>query len=91
MLPPNISKSTLIIMTLTCFAISLSQAEAMGSHRHNGGVLAPSASPYALLAPVTISRDQNEGRAAFQGRSSLCPTGDYKRPTDAGLRCKPAQ
>ena len=91
MRPTIISKSMFLVTTLACVAINASQAEAMGSHRHNGGVLAPSASPYALLAPVTISRDPNEGRAAFQGRASFCPGGDYETPNDAGLRCKPAR
>jgi hypothetical protein len=92
MRPTNISKSLFLVTTLASFAISVSQAEAMGSgQRHNGGVLAPSASPYALLAPITISRDPNEGRAAFQGRSTMCPMGEYEIPTAAGLRCKPAR
>ena len=92
MRPTNISKSMLIVTTLSCFAINVPRAEAMGSgQRHNGGVLSPSASPYALLEPVTISRDPNEGRAAFQGRSSLCPAGEYEIPTETRLRCRPAR
>jgi hypothetical protein len=88
----NIGKSMLIVTTFACFAINVSQAEAMGSgQRNNGGVLSPSASPYALLAPITISGDPNEGRAAFQGRSSLCPAGEYEIPTGTRLRCKPAR
>jgi hypothetical protein len=90
MRPTNIRKSMLIVTTLACFAVNVPQAEAMGSgQRHNGGVLSSSASPYALLARVTISRDPNEGRAAFQGRSSLCPAGEYETATDFGGRCKP--
>jgi hypothetical protein len=92
MRPTNVSKSLLTITTLACFAISVSQAEAMGSgQRHHGGVLSPSASPYALLEPVTISRDPNGGRAAFQGRSSLCPAGEYEIQSETGLHCKPAR
>jgi hypothetical protein len=87
----NTSKSMFMVTALACFALYASQAEAMGGHRPHRGVLAPSASPYALLSPIIISRDPNQGRAAFQGRPSSCPAGEEEISTDAGLGCRPVR
>jgi hypothetical protein len=54
------------------------------------GVLAPSASPYAILAPSTVANTPGgEGRAAFEGRPSQCPPGAHEVAARSGLRCKP--
>jgi hypothetical protein len=87
-------KALLIAATLASLAFGASQAGALasslpGASGGQSGILAPSASPYALLAPVTISRDPNEGRAAFQGRASLCKAGETEIATDFGWRCRP--
>jgi hypothetical protein len=75
------------------FALGAWRADAMASSLPGpggqSGILAPAASPYALLAPVTITRDPNEGRAAFQGRPSTCRSGEIKVATDFGWRCRP--
>lgn len=87
----NFGRSLFII---AAFALGAAQAGASasslpGANGGGGGVLAPAASPYALLAPVTISRDPNEGRAAFQGRGSTCRYGEVEVATDFGWRCRP--
>jgi hypothetical protein len=88
----NATRKTLSIgAALACLALGASQAGAMGGSRHgHGGVLSPSASPYALLAPVTLENTPGgEGRAAFQGRPSLCPPGSYEAGGAGGTRCVP--
>ena len=78
------------------WAICASQAIAAGasipgaSGSSHGGVLAPSASPYAILAPSTLENTPGgEGRAAFEGRPSLCHPGSHEIATNSGLRCAP--
>jgi hypothetical protein len=78
------------------WAICASQAIAAGasipgaSGSSHGGVLAPSASPYAILAPSTLANTPGgEGRAAFEGRPSLCQPGSYEVATNSGVRCMP--
>jgi hypothetical protein len=90
----DIGKALFIVATAASLAFCAPHAGALasslpGASGGQSGVLAPAASPYALLAPVTISRDPNEGRAAFQGRASLCRPGETEVATDFGWRCKP--
>jgi hypothetical protein len=89
-------KGLLIIAMASCVVLGAFDASAAGSASRpsgggsQGGVLAPSASPYAILAPITLSNTpKGEGRAAFQGRPSLCPPGEHEIATDFGWRCKP--
>jgi hypothetical protein len=67
-----IGKAMIIVATATCLALGAGQAGAMGgASGSQSGDLAASASPYALLAPVTVAQTPGgEGRAAFEGYSS---------------------
>ena len=92
----SIGKIILFVATMTPWAICSSQAFAAGvgipgsSGSSHGGVLAPSASPYAVLAPSTLENTPGgEGRAAFEGRPSLCHAGSHEIATNSGLRCMP--
>jgi hypothetical protein len=91
----SIGRTIFYIATAAAFAIGASQASASGvgipgGSGSQGGVLAPAASPYALLAPVTLENTPGgEGRAAFEGRPSLCPPGAHEIATNSGIRCKP--
>ena len=78
----HIAKAMFIVATATCVALGARQAGAMGgANGSQSGDLAASASPYALLAPVTVAQTPGgEGRAAFDGNSSTsapspCPPG----------------
>jgi hypothetical protein len=78
----------IIAMAAACVAFGAAQVQAM-----TGSPLAPGASPYAILAPVTVSPTLgNEGRAAYDGNpsgsSSRCPPGASEVATNSGLRCK---
>src|ERR1700733_5291643 len=68
----HIGKAVFIVATATCLALGAGQAGAMGgANGSQSGDLAASASPYALLAPVTVAQTPGgEGRAAFEGYSS---------------------
>lgn len=89
-----VGKTILGVAAVAACAVFVSQASA-GSVAIPGtgsqsGVLAPSASPYAILAPVTLENTPGgEGRAAFEGRPSLCPPGAHEVAANSGLRCKP--
>jgi hypothetical protein len=82
-----------IITIAAACALGASNASAASSipgPSGQGGVLAPAASPYALLAPVTLANTPGgQGRAAFEGRPSLCLRGEHEIPTDFGMRCRP--
>jgi hypothetical protein len=69
----NIGRAMLIAATAACLALWAGQADAMGgASGSQSGDLAASASPYALLAPVTVAQTPGgEGRAAFEGYSSF--------------------
>jgi hypothetical protein len=68
---------------------SIAASSIPGSSKPQGGVLAPAASPYAILAPVTLENTPGgEGRAAFEGRPSTCRSGAHEIATNSGLRCK---
>ena len=90
-----IGKTILGVAVAAACAIGASQAGAAGvgipgSSGTHGGVLAPAASPYAILAPSTLENTPGgEGRAAFEGRPSLCPPGAHEVATNSGLRCRP--
>jgi hypothetical protein len=88
-------KALLITATASWVVLVVLNASAAGSASRpsgggsQGGVLASSASPYAILAPATLSNTPGgEGRAAFQGRPSLCHAGEHEIATDFGWRCK---
>ena len=68
-----ISKAMLVAATAACLALGAGQAGAMGGATGSqSSNLAPSASPYAILAPVTVTQTPGgEGRAAFEGYSSF--------------------
>ena len=91
----SIGKTILGVAVAAACAIGASQASAgsvaiPGPSGTPGGVLAPSASPYAILAPTTLENTPGgEGRAAFEGRPSVCAPGAHEVATNAGLRCKP--
>jgi hypothetical protein len=93
----SIGKTILGAAVAAACAICASQASAAGvgipgssgSGGSQGGVLAPSASPYAILAPSTLENTPGgDGRAAFEGRPSLCPPGAHEVATNSGLHCK---
>jgi hypothetical protein len=82
----NTTRKGLVIATAAlCLALGAAQSNAMGSGGASGsqsGDLAPSASPYAILAPITVERTPGgEGRAAFEGvpasSSAQCPAGQH--------------
>jgi hypothetical protein len=91
----SIGKTILGVAIAAACAVCASQASAAsvaipGPSGSPGGVLAPSASPYAILAPSTLENTPGgEGRAAFEGRPSLCAPGAHEVATNSGLRCKP--
>jgi hypothetical protein len=92
----SIGRTIIFIATAAAFAFGAPLASAAGggipgsSGSHQGGELAPAASPYAILAPVTIENTPGgEGRAAFEGRPSLCSPGAHEIATNSGIRCKP--
>lgn len=91
-----IGGTIIFVATVAAFAFGASLPSAAGgglpgsSGSHQGGVLAPAASPYAILAPVTLENTPGgEGRAAFEGRPSLCLPGAHEVATNSGIRCKP--
>jgi hypothetical protein len=91
----SIGKIFILAMAVP-WAVCASQAIAAGpsipgaSGSSHGGVLAPSASPYAILAPSTLENTPGgEGRAAFEGRPSLCQPGSHEVATNSGQRCMP--
>jgi hypothetical protein len=69
----HIGRAMFIAATAACLALGAGQAGAMGgASGSQSGDLAASASPYALLAPVTVAQTPGgEGRAAFEGYSSF--------------------
>jgi hypothetical protein len=78
----------IIAMGAACVAFGAAPVQAM-----TGCPLAPGASPYAILAPVTVSPTLGgEGRAAYDGNSSgsssRCPPSASEAATNSGLRCK---
>jgi hypothetical protein len=79
-----IGKTMFIVATAACLALGAGQAGAMGGATGSqSSNLAPSASPYALLAPVTVTQTPGgEGRAAFEGNPSY--TG--RSPCQSGQR-----
>jgi hypothetical protein len=90
----SIGKTILGVSAAAACALWVSQASAGGvaipGSGSQGGVLAPAASPYAILAPVTLENTPGgEGRAAFEGRPSLCPPGAHEVPTGSSVHCKP--
>lgn len=91
----SIGRTIIFIGTVAAFAFGASLPSVAGagipgsSGSHSGGVLAPAASPYAILAPVTLENTPGgEGRAAFEGRPSLCLPGAHEIATNSGIRCK---
>jgi hypothetical protein len=85
-------KSILVAAATACLALGAGQAGAMGS---SSADLAPSASPYAILAPITVERTQGgEGRAAYEGYTSAplsrCQPGSHAvfYPNGEGWSCK---
>jgi hypothetical protein len=79
--------SWVVLGALNASAASSTSRPSSGGSQ--GGVLASSASPYAILAPATLlNTPGGEGRAAFQGRPSLCQPGEHEIATDFGWRCK---
>jgi hypothetical protein len=68
-----IGRAIFFAATAACLALGAGQAGAMGGgNGSQSSDLAASASPYALLAPVTVAQTPGgEGRAAFEGYSSL--------------------
>jgi hypothetical protein len=91
------SIGTIFILAMAVpWAICASQAIAAGasipgpSGSSHGGALAPATSPYAILAPSTLENTPGgEGRAAFEGRPSLCRPGSHEVATNSGVRCMP--
>ena len=90
-----ISKAMLVAATAACLALGAGQAGAMGGATGSqSSNLAPSASPYAILAPVTVTQTPGgEGRAAFEGApsyqaSSPCqPEQRLMASPNGGWRC----
>jgi hypothetical protein len=73
-----------IAMAAACVAFGAAQVQA-----NCGRDIPPETSPYAILAPVTVSSTLgSEGRAAYEG-SLRCPPGAHQIATDFGMRCKP--
>jgi hypothetical protein len=89
----NIGKAILLVSMTACVALGAAPADARSGHRHGGGGdLAAAASPYAILAPITVERTPGgAGRAAFEGDWSggswSCPPGAPLLNGD-GWRCK---
>jgi hypothetical protein len=78
----NGRKSLVLATAALSLALGAAQSNAMGSGGASSGDLAPSASPYAILAPITVERTPGgEGRAAFEGMSGAgsaqCPAGQH--------------
>ena len=73
-------------LAVACVVFGAAQVQAMGGCGHN---LSLDRSPYAILAPVTVSPTLGgEGRAAYDG-SSRCPPDTRRIATYFGMRCKP--
>jgi hypothetical protein len=71
-------------LAVACVVFGTAQVQAMCGHN-----LSLDRSPYAILAPVTVSPTLGgEGRAAYDG-SSRCPPDTHRIATDVGMRCKP--
>ena len=90
----SIGGSILIVATLARCATQASATSVAipGPSGSNGGVLAPSASPYAILAPSTLENTPGgQGWAAFQGRPFLCHSGFHEAATNSGVRCVPTR
>ena len=95
MKPNSIGKAIFIAATATCLALGAGQAGAMGGATGSqSSNLAPAASPYALLAPVTVAQTPGgEGRAAFEGYpsnsgASSCQQGQRLMASpNGGWRC----
>jgi hypothetical protein len=90
-----IHKPILVAIGAACLALIAGQAGAMGGGGASSSDLAPSASPYAILAPITIARTPGgEGRAAFEGNSSApesrCQPGAHAvfYPNGEGWTCR---
>jgi hypothetical protein len=87
-------KPILVAAAAACLALGAGQAGAMGSGGASSGDLAPSASPYAILAPITVERTPGgEGRAAYEGYSapsSRCQPDAHavSFPNGEGWTCK---
>jgi hypothetical protein len=86
-------KSIVVVAAATCLALGAGQAGAMGGNSSSN--LAPSASPYAILAPITVEQTPGgEGRAAFEGNPSVpasrCQPGAHAvfYPNGEGWSCK---
>jgi hypothetical protein len=81
----SIGRATRIIaLSAPCVAFGTVQVQA-----NCGRDLPPGASPYAILAPVTVSPSLGgEGRAAYEG-SLRCPPNAHEVATDFGMRCIP--
>jgi hypothetical protein len=82
--------------TIACLTIVAADEAGMASASRpsggQGGVLAPAASPYAILAPVTLENTPGgKGMAPFQGRPSECQPGQREIADSTGLRCAPAR
>jgi hypothetical protein len=90
-----IHKSILVAAATASLALGAGEAGAMGAGGGSSSILAPSASPYAILAPITVERTPGgEGRAAFEGYSSAaasrCQPGSHAvlYPNGEGWNCK---
>jgi hypothetical protein len=84
----------ILATTIACLAVGAADAAGMASASRpsggQGGPLAPAASPYAILAPVTLENTPGgKGMAPFQGRPSLCQPGEREIADSTGLRCAP--
>ena len=88
MRPTNIRKSMLIVTTLACFAVNVPQARGYGlwATPQRRGLVLLRVSVCVTGARHDLAHDPNEGRAAFQGRSSLCPAGEYETATPISER-----
>jgi hypothetical protein len=88
-------KSIFVAAATAYLALGVGQAGAMGASGASSADLAPSASPYAILAPITVERTPGgEGRAAYEGYSSApssrCQPGAHavSYPNGEGWTCK---
>jgi hypothetical protein len=91
----GVERAGLLMILIACGAFGATQAGARGAHRHGGGDLSAAASPYAILAPITLSHAPvGEGRAALEGDwpggLSSCPPGRSAAPAPDGdtWRCR---
>jgi hypothetical protein len=88
-------KGLVIAAAALSLALGAAQSNAMGAGGASSGDLAPAASPYAILAPITVERTPGgEGRAAFEGMpsngSAQCPVGQHAAmfADGGGWRCR---